>query len=140
MIGGVNTALMLSVFYSNCIKAEEEEASKKDLSQHFLELSEKSENQDAPLSSSHSSHSSSPLPSGFSDISVDESQLLEEFFRDAISDKGSDELPLSDHSSLPSLWHFSGSSSFSNHSQHLENNAASLLEEMNKKESNPDIY
>ena len=102
---------MLSVWYFNCIKEHEEES----------EGLKKFKEQDSPFSSSYSSRASSPLPSGFSDISVDESELLEEFLNEATSEKIPDDFPLSDHSSMPSSWNLSGSSKFSNRSKDLEN-------------------
>ena len=101
------------VLYHSCIKASEEEQKK------TIADVEKLEDQHSSSFSSHSSQSSrasSPLPSGFSDLSADESELLEEFFKDS----NFNEIPSNHDSSSSSSWNISSSQSPSQHSEDME--------------------
>ena len=118
---GMNIPFVAYVLYHSCIKISEEDEKKA-----VIDV-EKLESQHAPSVSSQSSQSSrasSSLPSGFSEISVDESELLEEFFHklsfEKLSDAYSNEFSLSHDSSLNSFWDFSSSQTPSQHPESME--------------------
>ncbi len=111
----MNIPFVAYTFYHICIEKAEKEANQAEEDSYQKETIadiEKLKDHHSPSSSNQSSRASSPLPPGFSDISVDESEWLEEF----LNDPNVSELPRSHHSSSSSSsssWDLSDSQTLS---------------------------